>query len=61
MTAYKAMVEILNINEQVEKLKAQNSGNIPNLESCELCELLENYRELLVAEMSITELNAFAK
>ena len=57
MTAYKAMAEILNINDDVEYLKSKNNGNQPNKRICGLIESLENYKTLLMLAMLNTELN----
>ena len=56
MTAYKAMNEILNINETIEDLKERNMGDTPDLVLCATVELLENYRDLLGDALTKTKL-----
>ena len=56
MTAYKAMAEILNINEDLEYLKSKNTGSQPNQRICGLVALLENYKSVLMQLMLNTEL-----
>jgi len=58
-TSYGAMNAILDCNEMIEKLKGTNTSNIPNLDKIKIVELLTDYRDLLVAEMKATTLEAF--
>ena len=59
MTALQGMTDILDINETVERLKSENTGNIPDLNACKEVELLIRYRTLLVEVMDKTDLSAF--
>ena len=56
MTATDAMSTILDINEISEKIKNNNVADVPNLDWCKVTTLLENYRELLLDVMDITEI-----
>ena len=58
-TAYDAMLSVLNCNETIEKIKAENNGNTPDLTKSNVVELLADYRELLITEMCNTTLEAF--
>lgn len=59
MTAYDAMGKILDINELLEALKSRNTGKEPDLDLCKATELLEDYRDLIVMEMMVTNLKVF--
>ena len=59
MTAYDAMVSILDINESIEELRKRNAGDVPDLLCCKVALLLEEYRELLAREMKATSLQIY--
>ena len=55
-TAYDAFVEILDINETIDKVKEKNNGKEPDMTLCKVTELLANYRGMLADLMMNTEL-----
>ena len=60
MTAYKAMVTVLDINETLIELRDKNSKeNFPDQLDMKVSDLLRDYRDLLTAEMKATTLEVF--
>lgn len=59
MNAFDAMVDVLTINETVEKLKNKNTGDYPDKMISDLIRLLVHYRDVLTEEMSATTLKVF--
>lgn len=55
-TAYEAFVDILDINETMDKLKSMNMGKEPNQTLCKATTLLADYRAMLADLMMQTEL-----
>ena len=56
ISAYGAMVAILDINETIESVKAMNNTNPANPALCKTTGLLADYREVLIEAMECTEI-----
>lgn len=56
ITAYGAMVAILDINETIEDLKSRNTDKQPDTVLCKTTGLLADYREVLISAMEHTEI-----
>lgn len=56
ITAYGAMVAILDINETIEDLKNRNTDKQPDEVLCKTTGLLADYREVLISAMEKTEI-----
>lgn len=57
MTAYDALVQVLNVNELVDDIKSVNTDNVANPTLCRITDTLVSYRGLLLDCMENTELN----
>ena len=56
ISAYGAMVAILDINETIEGIKTMNNTNPANPVLCKTTGLLADYREVLIEAMENTEI-----
>jgi len=59
MTAYEAMVTILDINEMLEVLKDNNCEDEPNMMNCKMQNILVKAKDVILAEMESTTLEVF--